>query len=155
MTFSRTFTFFTVCLCLFIKRQCPLGLFSSLDTVLCFVCHSLSSSWDELQSQTEWIVPSPAAVAHSRVPAHEDAQEDPGTPVVCVLCYIRQDRTTHLYGKGCSVCVNVSIALCVCCVVQEAPLEVTLHLSVPSVFVAYDFGTSSLTMLLYVLYQFW
>lgn len=55
--------------------------FSFLTSVYPF----LLSSRDELRSATEWLLPSPAAGAHGRVPTHEDAQEDPGTSVICVL----------------------------------------------------------------------
>lgn len=57
------------------------------------------SSRDKLWPATERLIPPPAAGAHGRVPAHEDAQEDPGTPLVRVLCDIRQDGTTHLHCK--------------------------------------------------------
>ena len=33
------------------------------------------------------------------LPAHEDAPEDSGTPVLGVLCSIRPDGQAHLYGK--------------------------------------------------------
>ena len=64
---------------------------------------SLSPSRDEFWPPVEWLVPSRAAGSHGRVPAHEDAQEDPGTPVVRVLCYLRQDGAAHLHGKRCNV----------------------------------------------------
>lgn len=70
------------------------------------------SSGDELWPPAERLIPPPAAGSHGRVPAHEDAQEDPGAPVICVLRDLRQDGTTHLHGKkrkeknnNCSVCV--------------------------------------------------
>lgn len=70
------------------------------------------SSGDELWPPAERLLPPPAAGSHGRVPAHEDAQEDPGAPVICVLRDLRQDGTTHLHGKkrkeknnNCSVCV--------------------------------------------------
>lgn len=73
------------------------------------------SSRDELRPPTERLIPPPAAGAHGRVPAHEDAQEDPGTPVVRVLRDLRQDGTTHLHGKGCSGCVCIrGVCVCVC-----------------------------------------
>lgn len=57
------------------------------------------SSGDELWPPAERLLPPPAAGSHGRVPAHEDAQEDPGAPVICVLRDLRQDGTTHLHGK--------------------------------------------------------
>lgn len=74
------------------------------------------SSGDELWPPAERLLPPPAAGSHGRVPAHEDAQEDPGAPVICVLRDLRQDGTTHLHGKkkkkkkennNCSVCVGL------------------------------------------------
>lgn len=72
----------------------------------------LSFSGDELRPPTERLLPPPAAGAHGRVPAHEDAQEDPGTPVVRVLRDLRQDGTTHFHGKGCGACVWASVLTC-------------------------------------------
>lgn len=74
-------------------------------TMIYFIL-SLPSSRDELRAPAEWLLPSPAAGAHGCVPAHEDAQEDSGTPVVRVLRHLRQDGTTHLHGNLC-VCVCV------------------------------------------------
>lgn len=71
------------------------------------------SSGDEFRPPTERLVPPPAAGAHGRVPAHEDAQEDPGTPVVRVLRHLRQDRAPHLHGKSC-------FCVCVCGLVDTA-----------------------------------
>ncbi len=67
------------------------------------------SSRDELQPPAERFLPSPAAGAHGRVPAHEDAQEDPGTPVVRVLRDLRQDGAAYFHGKAAaSACVDLS-----------------------------------------------
>lgn len=92
------------------------------------LCLFLSFSGDELRPPTERLLPPPAAGAHGCVPAHEDAQEDPGTPVVRVLCDLRQDRTTHFHGKGCRACVDLwnmchcgtPVCVCVLCLLQAA-----------------------------------
>ena len=60
----------------------------------------LTFSGDKLWPSTERFLPSPTAGAHSRVPAHEDAQKDPRTPVIRVLRHLRQDRTAHLHGEA-------------------------------------------------------
>lgn len=78
---------------------------------------SSPSSRDELRAPAEWLLPSPAAGAHGRVPAHEDAQEDPGTPVVRVLRHLRQDGTTHLHGN---LCVRVCLCVDLSCVFKES-----------------------------------
>lgn len=46
---------------------------------------SVDSSGDELWPPAQRLLPPAAAGPHRRVPAHEDAQEDPGTPVICLL----------------------------------------------------------------------
>lgn len=61
-----------------------------------FLC---PSSGDELQPPTERLLPPPSAGAHSCLPTHEDAQEDPGTPVVGVLRNLRPDGPPHLHSK--------------------------------------------------------
>lgn len=82
---------------------------------------SSPSSRDELRAPAEWLLPSPAAGAHGRVPAHEDAQEDPGTPVVRVLRHLRQDGTTHLHGN---LCVLACLCVLTSAVCLRSPLEV-------------------------------
>lgn len=90
--------------------------FLTYNDVLTGLCLSSPSSRDELRPPAERLLPPPAAGANGRVPAHEDAQEDPGTPVVRVLRHLRQDRATHLHGEAAvlrvcgvhGVCVDLS-----------------------------------------------
>lgn len=72
---------------------------------------SLDSSGDELWPAAERLLPPAAAGPHCCVPAHEDAQEDPGTLVIRVLRDLWQDRTTHLHSRK-----NTVVFVCVLCV---------------------------------------
>lgn len=67
-------------------------------------------SGDSLQSEAEWIVSFGSASPHSCLLTHENAQEDSGTSIFCVLCRLRPDRPPDLHGKGC-VCVSVCAKL--------------------------------------------
>lgn len=97
------------------------SVFSTYHAVLTDVYLSLTSSGYELWPSTEWFLPSPATGAHCCVPAHEDAQKDPRTPVVRVLCHLRQDRTTHLHGNAANfVCKCTWYDACVCTGVEGA-----------------------------------
>lgn len=84
-----------------------------MTCVLTFSCVYAPSSGDQLQPWTERLLPSAAAGAHGRVPAHEDAQEDSGTPVVCVLRNLWPYGATYLHCKAAVFCICVSVCVCV------------------------------------------
>lgn len=62
---------------------------------ICLVCYSGNS----IQSEAEWLISVGSAGPYSCLPTYEDAQENSGPPVICVLCHLRPHRSSHLHSK--------------------------------------------------------
>lgn len=66
--------------------------------MLFFLTHACFSG-DSIQSEAEWLLSVGSAGAYSCLPTYEDAQENSGTPVICVLRHLRPHWSPHLHSK--------------------------------------------------------